>query len=120
MFRGFLRPGQGFRPFTVLRRTGGTTANGRPTTTKLTEQGKILGIISQASQKEQEQWKQNGHPITHTIVQRGESGGVMVTDVLELNVADKPPRRFLVQGVHNPAELGHFTSYKVEERDDLQ
>lgn len=120
MFRGFLRPGQGFRPFTILRKSGGTTKTGRPKTKKFTECGEIIGIISQASQKEQEQWKQNGHPITHTIVQRGFEGRAKVTDILELNVPGMPVRRFLVQGVHDPAELGHFTSYKVEERDDLQ
>lgn len=120
MFRGFLRPGQGFRPFTILRKTGGTTNTGRATAGKLTSCGEILGIISQASQKEQEQWKQNGHPITHTIVQRGAEDKVKVTDILELEIRGQKPRRFRVQGVHNPAELGHFTSYKVEERDDLQ
>lgn len=119
MFRGLLRPGQGFRPFSVLRRTGGTTKTGRPRTQALTECGELFGIISQASQKEQEQWKQNGHPITHTIVQRGASSDVIVTDVLELKTPGKAARRFLVQGIHDPAELGHFTSYKVEERDDL-
>lgn len=113
MFRGFVRPGQGFRSFTIYRRSGGTTNSGRAMTKKVAPVGKFFGIISQASQKEQEQWKQNGHPITHTILQRG-TGKVMVTDVLELD-----NRRFLVQGVHNPAELGHFTSYKVEERADL-
>ncbi len=120
MFRGFLRPGQGFRPFTILRKTGGTTKTGRAKTSKLTPCGEILGIISQASQKEQEQWKQNGHPITHTIVQRGTEDRVKATDILELEIPGQKPRRFRVQGVHNPAELGHFTSYKVEERDDLQ
>ena len=117
MFRGFLRPGQGFRYFTILRRTGGTTKTGRAKTSKLSPQGEIIGIISQASQREQEQWKQNGHPITHTIVQRGAGCRAKVTDVLELE--GEGIRRFLVQGVHDPAELGHFVSYKVEERADL-
>lgn len=120
MFRGLLRPGQGFKTFTILRKSGGTTKTGRAKTSKLAPDGEILGIISQASQKEQEQWKQNGHPITHTIVQRGSEGRAKVTDILELEMPGEKPRRFKVQGVHNPAELGHFTSYKVEERDDLQ
>lgn len=120
MFRGFLRPGQGFRPFAVLRRTGGTTATGRPTTSKLTEHGEIFGMITRASQHEQTQWKQNGHPITHTILQRGVEGKAMETDVLELKTPGESVRRFLVQGVHNPAGLDHFISYKVEERNDLQ
>ena len=41
-------------------------------------------------------------------------------DVLELKSPDGTTvRRFLVQGVHDPAELGHFTSYQVLEREDL-
>lgn len=120
MFRGLLRPGQGFRPYTVLRRKGGTTATGRPTTKDLVPQGTFLGMISQASQTEQEQWKQRGHPISHTVLQRGTANRAKAEDVLELKSPDgKTARRFLVQGVHDPAELGHFTSYKVLEREDL-
>ena len=116
-FRGFLRPGQGFRPFTVLRKKGGTTTTGRAKTTSLSPDGEIIGIISQASQNEIEQWKQNGHPISHTIVQRGIANRAEATDVLELKGTN---RRFYIQGVQDPGELGHFTVYKVEERKDLQ
>lgn len=126
-FRGHLRPGQGFKPFAVLRRTGAKTVTGRPYTGSLTQVGTFLGIISQASPKEQEQWKQLGTPITHTIVQRGTKDRAKATDVLELT----PPtpcdgstpktRRFLVQGEpQDPGELGHFLVYRVEEREDLQ
>lgn len=120
MFNGLLRPGQGFRPYTVLRREGGVTAKGRPTTAKLVEKGTILGIISQASQTEKEQWKQNGHPISHKVVQRGTADRAMESDILELRTPCGKARRFLVQGVHDPAELGHFVSYQVLERNDLQ
>lgn len=120
MFRGFLRPGQGFRKFAVLRRTGTQTATGRPTTGKLEKCSDLIGIISRASQREVEQSKQNGHPITHTVLQRGTEGRARVTDVLELKTHTGETRRYLVQSVHDPAELGHFTSYGVEERTDLQ
>lgn len=116
-FRGLLRPGQGFRPFTVLRKKGGTTASGRPKTTSLSPDGEIIGIISQASQKEIEQWKQNGHPISHTILQRGTQNRAKATEVLELKETN---RRFSIKGTADPAELGHFTIYYVEERADLQ
>lgn len=116
-FRGMLRPGQGFRQFTVLQKKGGKTATGRPMAQSLTPCGVIYGIISQASQKEIEQWKQNGHPITHTILQRGTENRGKADDVLELNGTK---RRFSVKGTHDPAELGHFTVYYVEERADLQ
>lgn len=116
-FRGLLRPGQGFKAFSVLRTKGGTTASGRPKVTVLAPDGEIFGIISQASQKEIEQWKQNGHPITHTIVQRGTKDRAQAEEILELKGTN---RRFRVKGVNDPGELGHFTIYHVEERLDLQ
>lgn len=123
-FRGFLRPGRGFRPYTVLRRKGGLSPTGRPMTTGYETIGTIFGIISQASQTEREQWKQNGHPITHTVIQRGTINAGKADDVLELKQlqADgtEVVRRFLIQGTRDPGEIGHFTVYKVEEREDLQ
>lgn len=123
-FRPMIRPGQGFKPYTVLRRKGGTTKSGRPVTAKLEPDGMIYGIISQASQTEQEQWKQKGHPITHTVIQRGTRNAGKADDVLELaqEHADgtKTVRRFLIQGTRDPGEIGHFMVYKVEERIDLQ
>lgn len=126
-FNGLLRPGQGFKPFTVLRRTGTTTNTGRPYTGSLEEVGKFLGMISQASPREQEQWKQLGTPITHTIVQRGTKDRARATDVLQLETPVPcgygPPtvRKFLVVGdPQDPGELGHFLIYRVEERKDLQ
>ena len=120
-FRGLLRPGQGFKPFRILRRKGGVTATGRPQTQKLVPVGEFFGIVSQASPKEVEQWKQEGHPISHTIIQRGTEECVKATDVLELDVPGEPTRRFYVQGKpRDPGELGHFTVWKVEEREDLR
>ena len=90
--------------------------------------GTFLGIISQASPKEQEQFKQLGTPISHTIVQRGTKNRAKATDVLELLTpppcgSSGPPtsRRFMVVGEpQDPGELGHFLVYRVEEREDLQ
>ena len=120
-FRPMLRPGQGFKSFRVLRREGGLTDKGRPTTSVLKPQGEFFGIISKASPKEMEQHKQLGSPITHTIVQRGTQNRAKATDVLELPQSGCEPRRFLVQGEpQDPGELGHFLVYAVEERNDLQ
>ena len=116
-FRPMLRPGQGAKAFRVLRSESGLTEKYRPRTNTLEPQGEIFGIISQAKQSEKEQGKQSGHPITHTIVQRGTQTRAKPTDVLELTGTD---RRFLVQDVRDPGELGHFTVYHVEERLDLQ
>lgn len=122
-FRPMLRPGQGFKPFTILRRGGKLTGGGRPVAGKPEPMGEFFGIISQASQKEVEQFKQNGHPITHTIIKRGGKNNAVETDVLELCDKDgdqSVTRRFKVQSVQDPGELGHFLIYKVEERADLQ
>lgn len=120
-FRPMLRPGQGFKQFRVLRREGGLTEKGRPTSSTLKPQGEFFGMISKASPKEMEQHKQLGSPITHTIVQRGTQNRAKATDILELAQCDCAPRRFLVQGEpHDPGELGHFLVYAVEERTDLQ
>lgn len=126
-FRGLLRPGQGFKLFRVLRRENGITKKGRPHTGSLELMGEFYGIISQASPREVEQFKQLGTPITHTIVQRGTKDRAAATDVLELLVPPPsgygPPksRRFSVKGhPQDPGELGHFLVYHVEERNDLQ
>lgn len=121
-FRPMLRPGQGFKPFTVLKRVSKRTNTGRPVTGHLEPQGEFFGMISQASPTEKEQAKQSGHPVTHTIIQRGTRNNAVETDVLEL---DEPgsngskSRRFLVQTVQDPGELGRFLIYTVEERVDL-
>ena len=121
-FRPMLRPGQGAKVFRVMRRVGAVTSGGRPHTNSLSPQGEFLGMITQASPKEIEQHKQLGHPITHTIVQRGTAHRAKATDILELveSGCDKP-RRFMVKGEpQDPGELGHFLVYKVEERADLK
>lgn len=120
-FRGLLRPGQGFKPFRVLRRASGKTTTGRPVTGSLEPAGEFFGIISQASPKAVEQWKQLGSPITHTILQRGTKDRAKATDVLELDTPDGKSQRFLVRGdPQDPGELGHFLIYSVEERKDLK
>lgn len=124
-FRGLLRPFRGFKPFTVLSREGTLTDTGRPQTGEFIQKGTFIGIISQATTREQEQWKQLGSPISHTIVQRGTCNRAKATDVLRLDpppvCPDEPIRYFQVQGEpQDPGELGHFLVYHVLERRDLQ
>ena len=125
MFRGMLRPGQGFREFWILRRAGGTTRTGRPCTSSYELEGSFFGIITQTSPEGIEQQKQHGSPTKYTIVQHGIKDRASATDVLAL---DEPvpgggmvTRYFLVlQQPRNPGGIGHFLTYKVEEREDLQ
>lgn len=116
-FRPMLRPGQGTVTFRVLRKEGGLTASGRPTTPVLKPQGEFKGIITKTDPTEKEQHKQVGSPKNYTIVQRGTKNRAMATDILE----HEDGRRFFVKGdPRDPGGLGHFLVYKVEERDDLQ
>ena len=119
-FRGHVRPGQGFKPFQVYRRTGEITSTGRPKTGGYEPVSRFYGIISQASPREQEQWKQLGSPISHTIVQRGTEGKASANDRLLLT-EDGRVRYFHVQGApQDPGELHHFLVYRVLEREDMQ
>ena len=78
-------------------------------------------MLTDASPKEIEQFKQKGTPITHTIVQRGTKNQAKGNDVLELTTKEGKVRKFLVQGdPKNPGDLGHFLIYHVEERKDLK
>lgn len=117
MFRSLLRPGEGFKLFTVLRREGGLTKNGRPTTSRLTPQGTFHGIVTKTDPTETDQNKQKGSPKSYTIVQRGTKNQARADDILER----EDGTRYLVKGdPKDPGGLGHFSVYKVEERDDLQ
>ena len=84
-FRGLLRPGQGTQRFRILRRVGSTSNTGRARTGELEPQGELMGSITEASPKEIAQFKQNGTPITHTILQRGTTQRAKAQDILELH-----------------------------------
>lgn len=121
-FRGFLRPGQGNQLLQVWTRDGATTASGRPHTANMKPGGTFYGIITQCSPKQIEQFKQNGHPVSHTIVQRGTKNRAKPTDVLEVvpKEDDGASRFFYVETIHDPVEIGHYIVYHVLERNDLQ
>lgn len=124
MFSGLLRPGQGFKKFEVYQVTSSRTPGGRPMPGQNEQyKGTLIGIITGASPEEIAQHKQQGHPITHTIVQRLTKDQVRAeaTNVLKLKGPDDTVRKFLVKGKPtDPGELGHFMVYKVEEREDLE
>lgn len=131
----FLRPGQGFKRFTVLRKSGTISAAGSVgKSPSFSEVGEIIGILVGASQKEKEQFKQDGHPISHKIIQRGVGSRGKATEYIRLTEPVKPDsdapaaplsevktvtRYFYIQGTKNPAEWDHELIYYVEERADL-
>ena len=117
MFPANLVPGQGFQPLTIYEKTGKLSSTRRPTTAKYEATEKVLfGMITNASQKTVDQWKQKGHPVTHKIVQYGAMVKAKPTDFLVLHDS----RKFLVQGIKNHGDLNISVSYYVEERFDLE
>ena len=104
------KPGQEIKTFTIKRKETNKDAKGRLTYGEHTEIGTLKGAITSANQKEVNQWKQNGHPITHRIRVRGVSL-VQAEDVLYYN-----DRKWYVQAVQNPSELGIYTVIWCDER----
>lgn len=116
----FHRPGQGFKKFMVKKKGTSLTASGKPIKGGYEDVGTIIGILATANEKEKENWKQEGHPITHKIVQQGVGLQAIATNYLVLSETGKKDRYFYVQGTGNPAELNHMMRYFVEERKDLK
>lgn len=117
MFTANLLPGQGFSPFYVHRKIGGVTSSGKPKTASLQKTDiEFLGTLLNASQKEVEYWKQNGHPITHKIIEYTAQAKAKATDYLVM--ADG--REFYVQGTKNPGNMNLTMIYYVEERLDVR
>lgn len=116
MFPANILPGQGFSEFTVWESKARVSNTGRAQTGVPTEtEKKFFGMLMAASQKEQDQWKQNGHPITHKIIEYSAEQKAIATDYLL-----SAEKEFYVQGVKNPANLNVTMIYYVEERYDIK
>lgn len=116
MFQANILPGQGFSEFTVWKASGHLTDTGRAQTgTPAETESKFFGMLMAANQKEQDQWKQNGHPITHKIIEYSAEQKAQATDYLVCG-----NQEFYVQGVKNPANLNVTMVYYVEERYDIK
>ena len=115
MFTANIVPGYGFQEVEIYIKRHGKTASGRVTTEgyQPAEQA-FLGIVAEASQHEKEEWRQNQHPITHTVVQYGATA--KATDYLVF----PDGRKFYVQGVDNAGSLNVSMIYYVEERFDIK
>ena len=109
----FLRPNQSDKKFTICSKIPGISTAGRVNTSKYKETGTLSGTLAKASQKEVDRWKQLGHPVTHQIISK-ETSIAVAGDYLQFN-----HRNFYIQGKEDPAELGHYTIYACEERNDV-
>ena len=107
----FYRPGDEIQSFSVHTKATSTGGHGRvkeiPGEIPV---GTFSGALTSASQKEMDQWKQNGHPITHTIVVYGAT----IADAGD--VVSFGERKFNVQGKSDPGELGIRQVLYCEER----
>lgn len=118
MFSANLLPGHGFQSFTVCKQITTIGKTGRPQKSAECKATDItfLGALIKASQKESEQWKQEGHPISHVITEfsaqeKAKAGDYMVTE---------DGRQFYVQGTKNPGDLNVTMMYYVEQRLDVK
>lgn len=117
MFTANLLPGHGFIKFTVYTAKGGTTASGRPKAETLeATKNEFLAALVGASQREIDQWKQNGHPITHKV---NEYGALVKAKPHDYLIAEDG-RQFYIQGIKNPGNLNVTIIYYVEERFDVR
>lgn len=115
----FLRPGQGYKTFSVKKRANTLSASGKAQKGSYTDVGNVIGCFASITEKEIEQWKQKGHPVSHKIVQRGIVNVAKATNYLVLT-ENGTSRYFYVQGTADPGELHHMIRYFVEERKDLK
>lgn len=104
------RPGQQIKTFQIVRKATGVDSKGKATYSDNEIAGELMGTLSNASQQEQNRWKQMDHPISHTVVVRGRTIA-QAEDVLTIN-----GRRFYVQGKNDPSEMGIFTILYCDER----
>lgn len=117
MFTTNIVPGQGFQKFRIRKQATVLTPSGRavPAPPDATDDY-FFGIMVNASQREIEQWKQNGHPISHKIVEYSAVKRAIPTDWL----VNGEGREFYVEGVKNPGELNVSCIYFVNERLDIR
>lgn len=111
----FLFPGQGSQKFIAKRAIPVISDSGRVKPMRYEVVCEFMAVLTSATPKEQEQWNQTGHPVTHKVVQPVPKEGAKAGDVLCLN-----GRLFTIQGVRNPGELNHYNVYYCEERRDAQ
>lgn len=117
MFTANLVPGQGFQNIQIYTKTNRKTDSGRVVTTGYEQTKQFFwGIAAEASQREREEWKQNQHHITHTVVEYGAVVKAKATDYL----VSSDGRKFYVQGANNAANLDISMIYYVEERFDMK
>lgn len=76
---------------------------------------RLYALVGDVTQKEREAWRQNGHPVTHRLVQYNALEKACPTDYL----VSPEGRFFYIQGRREPGNLGVTVIYYAEERRGL-
>jgi hypothetical protein len=97
--------------FIVEKKITDSSTNGRPKR-EYEISGLLNGTLTKANPKQQDIYRQLQHPITHTIVQKGEQKAKAEDRLINGS------RKYYVQGVDDPGKLGLWTIYYVEEREN--
>jgi len=113
-----LIPGQGTQAFVCYQRKPGTTETGRPTKGAYEPIGTVIGMLTNATPKEQLLWSQQNHPISHKLVLPMPDAIPEGGDFLTVG-EDESTRYFYVQGYENPGDLFHFVVVYLIEREGL-
>lgn len=109
----FFRPRQDKKDFLVVQVIASPTARGRPMSGEEKILATIRGVLAPVDQEQVQQWKQNGHPISHSVIQENPNYLAPVGCILRYQ-----NRRFEVKGAINPGEISHFCIYYCLERLD--
>lgn len=109
----YVRPRSIFEKFSVSEKVTRLSEIGR-TVVEFKDTGKILfGVLSITTSYEGQKFDGLKHSASHYVVQRG-APKAKIGDMLV-----QPDRKFLVKSVENPAGLGQWTTYLVDERADI-
>lgn len=109
----YLRPGNLYKDFVIEPHIAEKSTTGRATAKYDTESRQLLrGVLSAASPEVIERFGQNAHPVTHQIAQRGRPKA-KAGDRLILE-----SRAYYVEGVDPLGDLGLYTLYYVQQRED--
>ena len=111
----YLRPGNLFKDFFVEESKTTIRDNGRPLVTYSPDRNIVIrGVLAEADIDQKVRFRQDGHPITHTIVEYARR---KAKEDDRLHLGD---RTFLVNGIDEAGNLGICTIYYVEERNDVK
>ena len=116
-----LRPGQEFKEFQILKKkTTRSSAGSIGKSAGFEEIGTLKGAISSTSPRETEFWKQNGHEVSHKIIQYHGAKAKKGQFLQRVNPVTNEVNTYYIETIKNPGGLDHFTVYMVNERDDLK